>query len=61
MCRRVSGILSEFSLEGFGIERILVTGTELYDFRKSFTVAQINCLHRWEKQAPFIALNSENL
>lgn len=47
MCIRVSGILAELSLERFRVERILVAVAELYDFRKSFTVALMNYFQGW--------------
>lgn len=47
MCIRVSRIFSELSLEGFRVERILVAVAELYDFRKSFTIALMNYFQGW--------------
>lgn len=40
-------------LSAFSLERILVTGTELYVLRKSLTVGWMNCLHRWESSTMY--------
>lgn len=40
-------------LSAFSLDRIIVTGTELYALRKSFTAGWMDCLHRWENSTMY--------